>query len=229
LPWCTSIQGIWGRRYHRPALPAVVPQLLANDAPRALRKAIADPDRYACEPKVDGVRGLVVYGPEHTIETRNRRGDRRDWLPGDDFERGLGRLANRLPNIWAGMVLDGELTAGRFEGTMAALLGSKKYRTSLRFVVFDVPILLGVDLRGLPWQERHERLELLAQAFEIPIELSPLVQASVAFVEQMADGRLEGIVLKDRTSSYRDGSRAGWTKVKDRSWYDREAWRFDRR
>src|SRR4051794_19298383 len=27
----------------------------------------------------------------------------------------------------------------------------------------------------------------------------------------------------------RDGSRAGWTKVKDASWYQRESWRFDRR
>jgi hypothetical protein len=49
----------------------------------------------------------------------------------------------------------------------------------------------------------------------------------VALLEDMTDGRLEGIVLKDRTP-YRDGTRAGWTKVKDRSWYEREAWRFDR-
>jgi hypothetical protein len=48
-------------------------------------------------------------------------------------------------------------------------------------------------------------------------------------VEQMEDGRLEGIVLEDRTAPYRDGSRAGWAKVKDRPWYAREAWRFDRR
>lgn len=112
---------------------------------------------------------------------------------------------------------------------MAALLGSKRLRADLRFVVFDVPFLLGTDLRGLPWQDRRERPELLAQAFDVPLELSPLVDPSVALVEQMADGRLEGIVLKDRTSTYRDGSRAGWTKVKDRSWYEREAWRFDRR
>jgi ATP-dependent DNA ligase len=45
----------------------------------------------------------------------------------------------------------------------------------------------------------------------------------------MTDGRLEGIVLKDRTSTYRDGTRAGWWKIKDRSRYEREAWRFDRR
>ncbi len=57
----------------------------------------------------------------------------------------------------------------------------------------------------------------------------PLVNPSINLVEQMTDCRLEGIVLKDRTSKYRDGTRAGWSKVKDRSWYEREAWRFDRR
>jgi ATP-dependent DNA ligase len=45
----------------------------------------------------------------------------------------------------------------------------------------------------------------------------------------MESGRLEGIVLKDRTSRYRDGTRVGWSKVKDRSWHEREAWRLDRR
>jgi bifunctional non-homologous end joining protein LigD len=210
-------------------LPSVVPQLVANDGTRALRRAIADPERFAFEPKVDGVRGLVVYQPGRVLEMRNRRGEKRDWLRGGAFERGLRRLADRLPNLWEGTVLDGELTAGRFEGTMSALLGSKRFRPSLRFVVFDVPFLLGTDLRGLPWQERRDRLELLASAFEVPLELSPLVEPSVRLVEHMEDGRLEGIVLKDRTSTYRDGTRVGWSKVKDPSWYEREAWRFDRR
>ena len=210
-------------------VPAVLPQLVANDGRRALRQAIADPGRFACEPKVDGVRGLLVYQPERVLEMRNRRGARRDWLRGDAFEAGLRRLAARLPNVWQGTVLDGELTAGRFGGTMAALLGSTKHRADLRFVVFDVPFLLGADLRSLPWQARRDRLELLARAFEIPIELSPIVEPSTALVADMTDGRLEGIVLKDRTSTYRDGTRVGWSKVKDRSWYEREAWRFDRR
>ena len=77
---------------------------------------------------------------------------------------------------------------------MAALLGSRRLRADLRFVVFDVPYLIGVDLRGLSWQERRERLELLAKAFDLPLELSPLVEPSIALVEEMADGRLEGIV-----------------------------------
>jgi ATP-dependent DNA ligase len=37
----------------------------------------------------------------------------------------------------------------------------------------------------------------------------------------MTDGRLEGVVLKDRSSGYRDGTRAGWTMVKDRRTYSR--------
>jgi ATP-dependent DNA ligase len=210
-------------------IPAVVPHLVAGDGARALRRAIADPDRFACEPKVDGARGLVVYQPERVLEMPNPRGEKRDWLRGDAFEAGLRRLADRLPNLWEGTVLDGELTAGRFEGTMSALFGSKRFRPSLRFVVFDAPVLLGADLRGLSWQERRERLELLAGAFDMPLTISPLVHPSVSLVEQMTDGHLEWIVLKDRTSTYRDGTRVGWSKVKDRSWYEREAWRFDRR
>jgi bifunctional non-homologous end joining protein LigD len=203
--------------------------LVANNGVAALRAAIADPGRYACEPKVDGVRGLVVYGPDGLLETRNRTGIRRDWLRGDGFESGLRRLAHRLPLLWEGTVLDGELTTGRFQTTMAALMGSKTHRASLRLVVFDVPILAGVDLRPLPWQERRERLELVAQAFDVPLELSPVIDPTRGLAIDMADGRLEGIVLKDRTSTYRDGSRAGWHKVKDPSWIEREAWRFDRR
>jgi ATP-dependent DNA ligase len=193
----------------------------------ALRAAITDPERFAVEPKVDGVRGLVVYR-DGDLETRNRHGVRRDWLRGDDFEAGLRRLAARLPLIWDGTVLDGELTTGRFATTMSALLGSKNHRAALRFLAFDVPVLAGVDLRPLSWQERRERLELIAQAFDVPLELSPIVEPSRAVAIEITEGRLEGIVLKDRLSPYKDGTRAGWWKVKDPRWYERESWRFDR-
>jgi bifunctional non-homologous end joining protein LigD len=210
-------------------LPTVIPQLVAGDGPAALRAAIADPDRYIVEPKIDGVRGLVTFTPERVVETRNRHGVRRDWLRRDSFEAGLRRFAARLPLLWDGTVLDGELTTGRFATTMSALLGSKRHRADLRFVAFDVPILAGVDLRPLPWQERRERLELIALAFDVPLELSPIVEPSRGLAIDITDGRLEGIVLKDRRSPYRDGTRAGWWKVKDRRWYERESWRFDKR
>jgi hypothetical protein len=56
----------------------VLPQLVANDGLRAMRAAIADPCRYVIEPKIDGVRGLIVFRPDGLVETRNRRGQVRD-------------------------------------------------------------------------------------------------------------------------------------------------------
>jgi len=47
---------------------------------------------------------------------RNRRGEGRDWLRGDVFEAGLRRLADRLPLLWNGTILDGGLIAGAFRG-----------------------------------------------------------------------------------------------------------------
>jgi bifunctional non-homologous end joining protein LigD len=211
------------------AVPTVIPQLVANSGMRGLSQAIAEPGRWVLEPKVDGVRGLIAYLPDGTVETRNRRGERRDWLRAPAFADGLRRLADRLPILWQGTVLDGELTAGEFRTTMAALYGSRNHGDRLRLVVFDLPILAGVDLRGEPWRERRARLEMLATAFEIPLELSPLVEPSVELATDIVEGRIEGVVVKDRESPYRDGSRAGWFKVKDPSWYEREAWRFDRR
>jgi ATP-dependent DNA ligase len=211
-------------------IPAdLLPQLVANNGVQALRAAIANPAAYAIEPKVDGVRGLIVYRPDGAIEARNRRGQVRDWFRDRLFRDGLDRLAGRLPILRRGTVLDGELTAGRFSRTMAAIYGSKAHAASLRFVVFDVPVLAGVDLRADPWDARRERLELLARAFDYPFELSPVIEPSRALVLDMESGELEGIVLKDRRSPYRGGSRAGWSKVKDVSWYAREAWRFERR
>jgi bifunctional non-homologous end joining protein LigD len=126
------------------------------------------------------------------------------------------------------MSRDGRVQPVRAVRASGRLYGSKRHGDALRYVVFDMPVLAGVDLRALPWEDRRERLELLAAAFEPPVYLSPLVEPRREIVERITAGELEGLVLKDRTSPYRDGSRAGWWKDKDRSWYAREAWRFSR-
>jgi ATP-dependent DNA ligase len=208
---------------------SLIPHLFGNDGLKTLQAAVRDPEAYAIEPKVDGVRGFVVFQPNGRLETRKRQGVRRDWLRGDEFEAGLPRLGDALPILWRGTAIDGELVAGRLESTMAALHGSQRFRNRPRFVAFDLPFLAGVDLRFLPWTERRERLDLLAQAFAPPYELSPVIEPSRSLAGDMADGRLEGIVLKHRASTDRGGSRAGWSKVKDPSWHEREAWRFERR
>jgi hypothetical protein len=176
---CTSARGVpvrsgavgsgWGNTevgaYHW-CLLDVLPQLVRNRGVDGLRQAIRHPERFAIEPKVAGVRGLLAFLPDGTTEKGNRSRIHRDRLRGDGFEVGLRRLAQLLPVLWDGTVLDGELIASRFAGTMAALHGSRRRRDALPFVVFDVPFLAGVDLRPLSWHDRRERLELLAQAFE---------------------------------------------------------------
>jgi hypothetical protein len=107
--------------YDCKVLPAdLTPQLVGNRGPDVLRLAIAEPERYAIEPKVDGVRGLIVYRPDRRIEARNRSGRSRDWFRHRPFAQGIRALADRLPILWDGTALDGELTAGRFAWTMAA-------------------------------------------------------------------------------------------------------------
>jgi ATP-dependent DNA ligase len=174
-------------------LPAeVTPQLVDNRGQDVLRLAPAEPERYAIEPKVDGVRGLIVYRPDGRVEARNRLGRSRDWFRHPPFSHGIRALAERLPILWEGTVVDGELTAGRFAWTMAAIYGSREHEPNLRFVVFDVPVLAGVDPRSEPWEARRDRLDLLARAFEAPFELSPMVGPPQSLVAETESGRLEG-------------------------------------
>ena len=105
----------------------VVPQVVANDGRRALLAAIAEPSRFAIEPKIDGVRGLLVFRPDGVVETRNQSGQVRDWQRYKPFATGLRRLVQRLPILWDGTVLDAELIAGRFAGTMAARQGTARH------------------------------------------------------------------------------------------------------
>jgi hypothetical protein len=67
------------------------------------------PVRHASAPRDVGVRALhlAIAGPGRLLETRNRTGQRRDWLRGDGFEGGLRRLADLLPILRQGTVLGG--------------------------------------------------------------------------------------------------------------------------
>lgn len=118
---------------------AIAPQLVGNNGLDALRAAIAEPERYAIEPKVDGVRGLVAFDGDR-IMIRNRKGHMRErWLACQPFRHGLERLGAVLPIVRDGTVLDGELTTGSFHRTMAVLRGAWPFEASLRLVVFDLP------------------------------------------------------------------------------------------
>lgn len=55
------------------------------------------------------------------------------------------------------------------------------------------------------------------------------MEPSVALAHDMEAGVMKGSVIKDRSSTSREERRAGWFKVKDHSWCEPKARRFDRR
>jgi hypothetical protein len=75
----------------------VLPQLCGSAGLKPLRAAIGDPTRFAIEPKVDGVRGPVIYEPGGVLTARNRSGQPRRWLREQTLAHELRRLGRRLP------------------------------------------------------------------------------------------------------------------------------------
>ena len=75
-------------------MPTVVPTFVASDDANTLRRAIADPDRSADEPKVDSVRDLFVNQPKRVLALRDRRGREARLVRGAPFEAGLRRLTS---------------------------------------------------------------------------------------------------------------------------------------
>src|SRR5207253_10364259 len=94
----------------------------------------------------------------------------------------------------------------------------QNYRSShtpVLYYVFDVLVLAGRDLRGLPLSARRDLLErnILPKLGE-PIRYSPELKASLAdLVASVRAQGLEGLVAKRRDSCYEPGQRSGeWQK-----------------
>lgn len=173
--------------------------------------AVARPDRYAVEEKLDGVRALVtIEGIEVGATTRL----------GNSRSLGLLRVAFRhlaeaVPMLKAGTVIDGELVAGSWGETMHLLGKAGRNEKGLRFVAFDLPVLAGVDLRSQTWEYRRAALEMLLAAADPELVLSPLLAPTLTLAEEVWARGGEGLVIKDRTAKYLPGDRNAWTKVKN--------------
>jgi bifunctional non-homologous end joining protein LigD len=165
---------------------------------------------YAFEVKWDGFRALV--STLDGLRVRSRRG----W----DMTERLPELA-RLPE---GLVLDGELVTLGDDGRPSFPRLSNRMLHGLvgitvTYVIFDVPARDGESTMALPYSERRailERLGLEGASWCTSEVFDDGERLFAAVVQQ----RLEGIVAKRLSSSYRSGERE-WLKVKSRAY-----WRF---
>ena len=179
-------------------------------------------DDWLAEWKWDGIRGqLIRRGGESFLWTRGEE-------PVIDRYPELQAMAERLPD---GLVVDGEILAWDENGVMpfAALqkrigrlkVGKKMLAEApVGFLAYDLLEEQGHDLRETPLIQRRERLSALVRDIGPPLMLSSAVEAEgweeLAEVRETARSRrVEGLMLKRKTSSYRVGRvRGDWWKWK---------------
>ena len=179
-------------------------------------------DDWLVEWKWDGIRAQLI-----------RRGGRAYlWTRGEEPEIDrypeLALMAERLPE---GVVLDGEILAWNDDGVMPFSvlqhrIGLKKLKPKtlehapVGFLAYDLLEEKGKDSRMLPLEERRERLALIVEAVGKPLMISSPIETRSwedlsAVRDESRSRRVEGLMLKRRSSAYGTGRQRGdWWKWK---------------
>ncbi len=179
-------------------------------------------DDWLVEWKWDGIRGqLIRRGGEAYLWTRGEE------LVTDRYPE-LALMTERLPD---GVVLDGEILAWNDDGVMPfsvlqQRIGRKKLGPKtladapVGFLTYDLLEENGEDFRTRPLMERRERLERIVEAVGKPLMISSPIETrsweDVSTVRDLSRSRrVEGLMLKRRSSAYGTGRQRGdWWKWK---------------
>jgi DNA ligase D-like protein (predicted ligase) len=173
-------------------------------------EALPEGADWLYELKLDGYRALAIKTAAK-VQLRSRNDN--------DFSLRYPGVVKALASLPDETVIDGEVVAvdesGRPSFNSLQNYGSSK--APVLYYVFDVLVLGGRDVTGLPLTARREILErkILRKLGE-PIRYSPELEASL--VDLVASARaqgLEGLVAKRRDSRYERGQRSGtWRKMR---------------
>ncbi|MEH7901771.1 non-homologous end-joining DNA ligase [Rhizobium laguerreae] len=172
--------------------------------------------QWAFEVKWDGYR-LAVHIAPSGVRILTRGGH--DWT--DRFPA-IAAEARRLPVATA--ILDGEAVVfdargrsdfGSLQQSLGGRGGNRMSREAVR-MVFDLLYFDGRDIRQTELAARRHLLEGLVPAGgEEAIRLSEEIDADGDVLLRIAcDHGLEGIIAKDRRSTYRSGRGGEWLKIK---------------
>lgn len=203
--WRAAAQALPGAR-DRPLAAGFAPQLCAQAA------APPPGERWLHESKWDGYRLLAdLDGGRVVLRSRNDL----------DWTAQLPQIAAAIEALpVASARLDGEMIAVDTKGRsdFSALQEARKSGDTarLRYVLFDLPALEGVDLTQVPLLQRKQLLEKLLRTRRDPtLEFSSHVVGDGAMVfEQARRHGLEGIVSKRVDAAYVQGRASTWIKVK---------------
>jgi bifunctional non-homologous end joining protein LigD len=177
----------------------------ASGGPAAGGPLAARAGEWSFEPKLDGLRCIGVRnGRDVSLLSRNELA----------FNSRFPAIVSAVRSLAAGnVVLDGELVGmvDRRPDFGALQHGNA---ADVEYWVFDMPWLLGQDLRHLPIEERKGLL-VKAVPDTGPIRVVPTLSGDPAqlFSSACAQG-WEGLVAKRPGSLYRSGRSSDWRKLK---------------
>lgn len=167
-----------------------------------------DNDAWVFETKWDGYRVIALVVPgQARLYSRN----------GLDVTADYPAIAEALAASERPMVVDGELVALDEAGVARFQLmqQARKEPTRLRYCAFDLLLLDGRDLRGLPLVERKKKLKAALPRSDVLIFSEHIVGEGRMAVRAAADAGLEGVMGKRADSLYHSGRRSpDWIKIK---------------
>jgi bifunctional non-homologous end joining protein LigD len=188
--------------------------------------ALVRGDEWAFEMKWDGIRAIVDARAE-PLRLLSRKGiDQAATYPelGGLMELGPAVLDGEIVALDAHGRPDFGLLQQRMNLTRAADVERIRRDVPVQIVLFDLLEYEGRDLTRLPFRERRQALELLAEG-GLPenVRLSPLFGAEDGAPDDAehvlaasAEHGLEGIVAKRLGARYEPGRRSGaWVKIKN--------------
>jgi bifunctional non-homologous end joining protein LigD len=164
-------------------------------------------DHWIWEVKLDGYRALALKsGIGVTLFSRRRK----------SLNRQFPYIVEALANLPEGTVLDGEVVAiddtGRPDFNL--LQNFRAEASRIHYYVFDLLVWANRDLTRLPLIERRVLLKSLVVVHDKRIRISDYVEATPNdLLSAVREQGLEGIIGKQKDSSYQPGKRSGaWIK-----------------
>jgi bifunctional non-homologous end joining protein LigD len=167
-----------------------------------------DSPDWVYETKWDGFR-LVASIENSSVTLYSRSG----LIVSDNYKP----IAEALEKVRHDAVIDGELVALDERGISRFQLLQNALNTSanLRYCVFDIMLLDGEDLRGLPLVERKKRLKAVLPRHPLLVYSEHWPEHGKRVFHEAEKLGLEGIMAKRARSRYLSGARSrDWLKIK---------------
>jgi bifunctional non-homologous end joining protein LigD len=188
---------------------------MPTDIKPMLAMLVAEPfDRrgWFFEIKWDGYRAIAEVGQQRVRLYSRTHVSFADHYPS---------LIQALQKLSHEAVLDGEIVVLDDKGRPQFQLLQKYRQTGkgrLVYCIFDLLFLDGHDLRNMPLRQRKELLQVLLGKSPVLLFSEHIEDRGIAFFQEVSARGLEGMVAKNGTSSYREGTRSHqWLKVKTRA------------